>query len=151
MDRMTEPRVRIADTDEKIAACFPVLHELRPHLKDAADLVARVKRMQAEGFIIAYVEEAGRPVACMGVRACEMLHRGPGYYVDDLVTLPDVRSKGYGAVLLDWLETKAQGEGRLAIHLDSGTQRTQAHKFYFRQGYVAAAFHFPRLSRSDLP
>ena len=40
---MTE--VHIADTDDKIAACFPVMHELRPHLTDAADLVARVRRM----------------------------------------------------------------------------------------------------------
>lgn len=137
---MTE--VHIADTDERIAACFPVMHELRPHLTDAADLVARVRRMQRQGFELAYVEEDGKPVACMGFRDCEMLHRNQSYYVDDLVTLPDGRSKGYGAILLDWLEARAKREGKGNIHLDSGTQRIHAHRFYLRQRFVITSFHF---------
>jgi len=31
-----------------------------------------------------------------------------------------------------------------AYDLDSGTQRTQAHKFYFREGMVVTSFHFAK-------
>ena len=78
----------------------------------------------------------------MGFRDCEMLHRNQSFYVDDLVTLPDVRSKGYGAILLDWLEARAKREGKGNIHLDSGTQRVHAHRFYLRQRFVITSFHF---------
>ncbi|WP_298725325.1 GNAT family N-acetyltransferase [uncultured Ferrovibrio sp.] len=139
---MTKPSVQIADTDEKIAACFPVIHELRPHLKDAAELVARVKRQQKEGFQLGYVEEAGKPVACIGFRRQERLVHGPLIYVDDLATLSSVRSKGYGAIMLDWVEALAKSEGRKVVDLDSGTHRVDAHRFYHRQRYTIVSFHF---------
>lgn len=142
---MSAPTVHIADTDEKIAACFPVMHELRPHLKDAAELVERVKRQQKEGFVLAYAAGAeGVPAACMGFRRQERLVHGPLIYVDDLVTSATGRSRGYGAVLLDWIEALAKGEGRKVVDLDSGTHRTEAHRFYFRQRYSITAFHFQK-------
>jgi hypothetical protein len=54
---------------------------------------------------------------------------------------------GAGSLLLllgfiAWLG--AHPDGRLVIDagLDSGTQRQQAHRFYFREGMLATAFHF---------
>ena len=142
---MSSPVVHVADTDEKIAACFPVMHELRPHLHDAAELVTRVKRQQQEGFVLAYAAgDNGVPAACIGFRRQERLVHGPLIYVDDLVTSATGRSRGYGAVLLDWVEALAKSEGRKLVDLDSGTHRTEAHRFYFRQRYSITAFHFQK-------
>ena len=52
------------------------------------------------------------------------------------------RSRGYGALLLDWVEDVAKHEGRKVVDLDSGTHRTEAHRFYFRQRYSISSFHF---------
>ncbi len=140
---MQNAKVEIADTDEKIAACFPVMHELRPHLKDAAELVARVKRQHGEGFVLAYAADGnGVPAACIGFRRQERLVHGPLIYVDDLVTTATGRSRGYGALLLDWVEGIAKDEGRKVVDLDSGTHRAEAHRFYFRQRYSISSFHF---------
>lgn len=140
---MQNAKVEIADTDAKIAACFPVMHELRPHLKDAADLVARVKRQHKEGFVLAYASDGnGVPAACIGFRRQERLVHGPLIYVDDLVTTATGRSRGYGALLLDWVEGIAKHEGRKVVDLDSGTHRAEAHRFYFRQRYSISSFHF---------
>jgi GNAT superfamily N-acetyltransferase len=136
------PEVTLAQTDAQIAACFPAIHELRPHLKDAAELVARVRRQEAEGFQLAYVAEGDKPVACIGYRRQERLVHGPLIYVDDLVTMAAVRSKGYGALMLDWIEGIAKAEGRKMVDLDSGTHRVEAHRFYFRQRYGISSFHF---------
>lgn len=135
--------VHIAETDAQIAACFPVMHELRPHLKDAAELVARVRLQQKEGYVLAWSADIdGKPAGCMGFRRQNKLVNGAVIYVDDLVTLSAARSSGHGKVLLDWLEALAKAEGIRVVDLDSGTHRTDAHRFYHRQKYVITAFHF---------
>ncbi len=140
---MFKPAIHIAETDEQIAACFPILHQLRPHLKDRAELVARVKLQKQEGYVLAYAaDEAGDPAACIGFRRQNRLVHGKVIYVDDLITSETGRSLGYGAALLDWVEALAKHEGFKAVDLDSGTHRTEAHRFYFRQRYAISAFHF---------
>ena len=59
-----------------------------------------------------------------------------------VVTLPGLRSHGYGAKLLSWLKEHAEKEGCQQLHLDSGIQRKDAHCFYEREGMKMASFHF---------
>ena len=134
--------ISIADSDAAIAACHPVMVELRPHIATPEALVEQVGRQAAEGYRLAYVADAGRPVACAGYRIVEMLAHGRFLYVDDLVTLDAERSKGHGDALIDWLEAEARREGCRNLQLDSGTQRTAAHRFYFRKRMVVNSFHF---------
>ncbi len=77
------------------------------------------------------MRDHGKPVAAAGFRIGENLASGKHLYIDDLVTLPAVRSKGYGAALLAWLVELAKSEGAQQLHLDSGTERIDAHRFYF--------------------
>lgn len=146
---MEQPDILIAKTDEQIAACFPVMHELRPHLKDAAELVTRVKRQHKEGYVLVYAADGnGVPAACMGFRRQERLVHGKVIYVDDLVTSATGRSRGYGKALLDWLEDLAKAEDFKAIDLDSGTQRVDAHRFYLRERFIISSFHFLKRLKS---
>ena len=69
---------------------------------------------------------------------------GIKFYVDDLVTDETRRSKGVGHALIEHLECVARNLGANGIMLDSGTQRTRAHKFYFREGFVIPAFNFKK-------
>ena len=62
--------------------------------------------------------------------------------MDDLVTAENLRSRGYGEQLMQWLEMRARESGCKFIHLDSGTARGEAHKFYFKLGYSIKAYHF---------
>ncbi|MDB5741198.1 MAG: N-acetyltransferase [Alphaproteobacteria bacterium] len=82
--------------------------------------------------------------AVSGFRIQQMLHSGKTLYVDDLVTREDRRSKGFGETLLAWMEQHARAQGCETFSLDSGTQRTGAHKFYFRMGLPITSFHFAR-------
>lgn len=134
-------KIRIAETDEAIAACYPVMRALRPHIAEA-DFVSRVRRQERAGYRLAFVEEAAGPVAVAGFRIGENLAWGRHLFVDDLVTLPPFRSRGYGARLLAWLRQRAAIEGCRQIHLESGTQRVDAHRFYEREGMQMSSFHF---------
>ena len=63
-------------------------------------------------------------------------------YVDDLVTDTRLRSRGVGKALLSRCEAIAVELGCREFVLDSGVQRAQTHRFYFREGLVVRAFNF---------
>lgn len=132
---------QLASSDEQIIACFDVMVELRPHLK-REEFLQKIREMEADGYKLAYVEEEAKVVAVAGYRVYSNLFMGKHLYVDDLVTASDCRSKGYGARLLSWLREQAVNQKCNYFHLDSGTHRDQAHKFYFRYGLSIASFHF---------
>ena len=77
--------IKLAETAEEIARCFAVMAQLRPHVK-ADEFVGRVEAQQAQGYRLAYAEDAGEVVAVAGFRVMEMLATGRTLYVDDLVT-----------------------------------------------------------------
>ncbi|GAB6042812.1 GNAT family N-acetyltransferase [Endothiovibrio diazotrophicus] len=131
----------IAFTDEEIAACWPVMRELRPHL-EGAEFVARIRLQEAEGYRLAFLREGGAVVAVAGFRVGENLAWGRFLYVDDLVTSGSHRSRGFGGRLLAWLRRYAVEAGCRQLHLDSGMQREAAHRFYEREGMAKGSFHF---------
>jgi len=135
--------IALAETEQAIEACFPVMHELRRHLVQET-FVERIQQQQSQGYQLAYVEVTAQPVAVAGFRISNNLAWGKFLYVDDLVTLEEQRSHGYGAALLNWLCEYAIQEGCDQLHLDSGMQRKAAHRFYEREQVTATGFHFAR-------
>ena len=141
LHRSNALRIALADTEDAILRCHPVLVQLRPHIPKVG-FVERVRRMQAHGFRLAYLEvdEVVRAVA--GYRLLDQFVSGLVLYVDDLITDVAARSQGYGAALLGWLEAEACTAGCTHLELDSGVHRADAHRFYFREGLTIIGFHF---------
>ena len=139
---MSAPRIAEAASDAELAACFPVMRQLRPHLTDAAEFIRRVRRQAAEGFRVLALWQGDTVVACAGYRLTENLHRGRHMYVDDLVTRSDDRSKGFGKLLFDWLVAQARAHGCAVFSLDSGVQRFDAHRFYLVNRMKIDSHHF---------
>jgi GNAT superfamily N-acetyltransferase len=137
--------IRAAETDEEILRCFPLFHELRPHLREA-DIVERVRRQGREhGYSLVYCEEDGTPVALAGFRIAEFLAWGRVLYVDDLVTAAAARGRGHGGRLMDWLIEEARRRGCAEIHLDSGVNRWSAHRLYHSRRLEISSHHFSRV------
>ncbi len=135
--------IQFAKSDREINACFPVMFQLRPHL-DPAEFVARVRRQQQGGYQLAFLtgENLAEVKAVAGLRISECLSYGKFLYVDDLVTLEDDRSQGYGEQILNWLIAYAKEQDCAEFHLDSGVQRFAAHRFYFRHRLTISCYHF---------
>ena len=130
-----------AITDQEIENCFEVMAELRTKLRKS-DFLKTVRHMEGEGYRLVYIEDQGNVVAVAGYRIYTNLFMGKHLYVDDLVTSDKARSNGYGEQMVKWLRNEARKEGCNFFHLDSGTHRGAAHRFYFRQGFTIASFHF---------
>ncbi len=133
--------IHIATTDAEIVACHSVMRELRPQVPEE-QFLSRVRSQEGAGYRLACIRGPAGVVAVAGFRVGENLAWGRFLYVDDLVTLPGQRSKGHGASLLSWLKGQAAKEGCGQMHLDSGIQRKEAHRFYEREGMALASLHF---------
>lgn len=133
--------IALATSREEILRCFPVMAELRPHLKEA-EFAARIKRQQRSGYQLAYLSDKGKVLTVAGYRFSESLSWGKFMYVDDLVTAEKSRSKGHGQKLLKWLIDEARSRDCDQFHLDSGVQRFGAHRFYLASRMDIIAHHF---------
>ena len=133
--------IQVAESVMQLIHCYPVMAELRSHLTES-EFISQVQRQQAAGYMLVYLEDRGVVKALAGFRLLEMLSRGKFMYVDDLVTLATARSQGYGDRLFDWLVDYARRQGCARLDLDSGVQRAEAHRFYFRKRMVISGYHF---------
>jgi GNAT superfamily N-acetyltransferase len=139
---MVETRtIRIAASPAEIERCFAVMSQLRP-LLIAKEFVGRVQAQQAEGYQLVSLEHDGNVVSVAGFRVQNMLSSGKTFYVDDLVTDANARSKGHGEAMIQWLIALAREASCDTFSLDSGTHRMEAHAFYLRNRLRITSFHF---------
>ena len=138
---MASAEVRLAQSDAEIAACFPILSQLRPQVQEN-EFVQAVKRMSADGYQLACLYNNGGIQTIAGFRISESFAWGRYLYVDDLVTMEGARSKGHGQEMFTWLVAHARAERCQQLHLESGVQRFAAHKFYLCNGMRISSHHF---------
>ncbi len=123
-------------------SAFPVLAQLRDHLdRPTFDAVHTAGAAQGLVFTAAFATD-GRCVGVAGWRVVHTTHVVRKLYVDDLVTDTTARSTGVGTAMLRHLEGRAREAGCAVLDLDSGHQRTDAHRFYLREGMVDVSRHF---------
>jgi len=128
-----------------LARAQAVHRQLRPQLPpDYAQKMQGIFDGGGEMCVAVIGEEV---VGVAVFRSFENTHAGRKFYVDDLVTDERHRSSGVGRALIAFLERLAQSRGGESIELDSGTHRVDAHRFYFREGFVITSFCF----RKGLP
>lgn len=134
--------IALADTPADIAATWPVMRQLRPHL-DAAAYLTQVLRLRAErDFKLARMTVDGTVVAVAGLRFGEWLHGGAYLEIEDFVTAEGSRSIGYGDRFFDWIAALGREAGCRHLRLLSGVQREAAHRFYRRKGMSLEAYYF---------
>jgi len=138
--------VRLTDTDRALiepawlARAEAVHRELRPQIE--ADYAAQMRGIFADGGEMIAAVDGDAVLGVAVFRVFRDTFSGRRLYVDDLVTTASRRSQGAGKLMLDWLKQEARRREANSLFLDSGTQRTDAHRFYFREGLVVTAFNF---------
>jgi hypothetical protein len=128
-----------------LASATAVHVQLRPSLAEAYR--ERMAGIFAQGGRMVVAVRDGQVHGLAVWRVYQNTALGLQLHVDDLVTARGQRSAGVGAALLAWLERRARASGCSTLTLESGTQRAQAHRFYFREGLSISGFSFHK----DLP
>lgn len=133
---------RHAHGRDDLAACFPVIRQLRPALKDAAEWIARATGMATTGYRVLAAWDGRRVLALAGYRTMDNLIHGHFLYVDDLVAAEGERGKGLGAGLLRELAAIGFDEHCQRLVLDTAATNTSARRFYTREGLIDAVVGF---------
>ena len=134
-------QINVALSDQQILDCYPVMAELRPHIK-ADEFLPMVKRlMKVAGFRLVYLSD-DEIKAVAGFRISEWLAGGKYLEIEDLVARSSERSKGYGGRLFDWLVEHARENNCDQLRLVSRVSRLDAHRFYHRKGMSLEAHYF---------
>jgi len=133
--------IRLAETNDEIMNCYPVMAELRPHIQPD-EFLPTVKRLaEGAGFRLAYLFD--REIkAVAGFRISEWLAGGKYLEIEDLVAKNNERSKGYGGELFDWVVAYAKENDCQQLRLVSRVSRHDAHRFYLRKGMLLEAYYF---------
>ena len=134
------PEIKLATSVSEIEQCFPVMVQLRPHLQ-ADNFVIRVRTQQEQGYQLAYIQKS-EVVGVAGFNLANNLVWGKYLYVADLVVDESKRSCRYGETLFNWLLEYAKQYDCQQLHLDSGVQRFDAHRFYLRHRMRISSHHF---------
>lgn len=126
-----------------LARAERVHRQLRPHLP--ANYAEKMGRVIAGGARMALATRNGAVLGVAVYRCQENTADGVKLYIDDLVADEEHRSAGVGHALLKHVAGVARRRGCDCIGLDSGTHRTRAHRFYFREGFVITSFNFKKI------
>lgn len=129
------------------SVAFAALSILRPTLTDVNRFIEQVNTVQrADGYRLLGVFEENKTnaVAVCGFRVVTNLAYGKHIHIDDIVTVPQGRERGYGSRLLAEVACIAEAENIAQIHIDSavGSEHKDAHRLYYQHGFEISEHHF---------
>ena len=134
-------------TEQETAVAFAALSVLRPMLTDMNRFVEQVNQLQRpQGYRLLGIFEEGKhsAVAVCGFRQATNLVNGVHIHIDDMVVIPNSRSRGHASSLLQEVARISRDQGISHIYVESniGSERTDARRFYFRHGFDIVGYHF---------
>ncbi|MCW9129907.1 GNAT family N-acetyltransferase [Bacillus paramycoides] len=129
-------------TEAELHDVLPVLQQLRTKLskEEASSLFQKMKEENYK--LLSLRNEEEEVVSLAGVAICTNFYNKKHVFVYDLVTAEAHRSKGYGNVLLSYIEDWGMENGCESIALTSAFPRLDAHRFYEREGYDKVSYSF---------
>lgn len=116
-------------TEEQWLEAFPIMNQLRTDLTPETYLYL-LASMRKEGYRLFGCFMGKRIVSVVGLSWRVNLYNKQHVFVQDLITDSAYRSQGFGEKLLKYIEDWAKENGAAYIALESGIQRTDAHRFY---------------------
>ncbi|MFJ7916282.1 MULTISPECIES: GNAT family N-acetyltransferase [unclassified Lysinibacillus] len=131
-------------TQQEWMEAYYVMVQLRTELT-VEKYLQLLKEMTQDGYLLFALYENKNIVAVAGLSWRVNFYSERHIFVYDLVTDEEYRSIGYGEKLLHYLHKWGKENGAHYIALESGIQRTSAHRFYEdRLGYEKWCFSFRR-------
>ncbi len=130
-------------TAEELPLILPLIEKHNAKIAPE-ELRRRLEVMIPCGYHCIAAFLGGRIVGVAGYWLGARFYCGEYMDVDNVVVDETLRSQGIGALMMDWLHSKAAETGCKVVVLDSYTTYAGAHRFYFRLGYQILGFHFSR-------
>ena len=135
----------VTATEADFPQVFPLIQALwnyNRYEEDATRAVYRQIVTGRESFAL-IARDGGRTLGfCHGDFFPTLWMCGVTCYLSGIITLESERGRGIGSAMIARVRTLARERGARAVILDSGLQRTDAHRFYEARGFVRSCYGF---------
>jgi GNAT superfamily N-acetyltransferase len=126
----------------EMTAQISVIRELSGHGLTEDIYRSMLADMLPLGYGQVAVFDKDKCIAISGFWINTKLYSGKYLEMDNVVVMPDYRSKGIGKLLSDWCEAKAKENNCKVLMLDAYLENEKAHRFYEREGFFKRGYHF---------
>ena len=123
-----ETIVELTNIEQWLEA-FPIMKQLRTDLTEET-YIELLQAMNKDGYILYAMYVESKIVSLVGLSWRINFYNKRHIFIYDLVTDVTYRSFGYGEKLLKYIHKWADENGAEYVALESGIQRSEAHRFY---------------------
>lgn len=137
-------KVRLLKQDE-LHLAPPFYKQLSPHIA-METLESRLTEMVEQGYRCAglFLTQNGELIGICGLWILTKYYVGRHIEPDNLIILPQHRSKGYGEVLMNWVFEYGKKEGCTSSELNCYTENKKGNAFWEKLGYEKIANHYQK-------
>lgn len=128
---------------EEMLSILPLLKILNSKISDEV-LKKRLEEMVSQGYKCIGVHDNGRLVAICGIWIFTKYYVGKHIEPDNIVVLPEYRSRGLGKRIMAWVYEYGASQGCIASELNCYLANKEGQKFWESEGYEAIGYHYQK-------
>ena len=129
------------ETAEAMLQTLDLVKELTPDLTHDS-YHKMLKEMVPHNYRQVAIFEENTLIGVTGYWLATKIYCGKYLEIDNLVVAKEYRSKSIGKLLVDWMLDEAKKSNCQTVLLDAYVENFKAHKFYYREGFIARGFHY---------
>ncbi len=129
------------ETIEEMVKMLPLIKELTPDVT-AKDYEKMLQEMVPHNYYQVAIYDGNILVGVSGYWLATKIYCGKYIEIDNLVIAKEYRSKNIGKILVNWMLSEAKKSNCQTALLDAYVENFKAHKFYYREGFIARGFHY---------
>ena len=146
---LADSALRPLDGLADLRLAHPLLCHRNPHLANAVDAMARIGRLQGQGYRLIGAFDGNRLAAVAGYRFQENLLFGRFLSPEDLITADTHQGADWSCRLLLGLERLARAEGYLCLVVEHHGGQPGAEDRYRRSGLIPSSIRYSKLLITD--
>jgi len=135
------PTFKIINNIKDFDQAFPLLMQMYPNYSETK-LKEMLTQMLPHNYQVLLYRQNNQLVGLTGFWLATKFWSGKYCEIDNFIIHPDYRNIGIGQKIIQKIIEISQKENCLMITLDAYTHNFKAHKFFYKEGFVAKGFHF---------
>jgi GNAT superfamily N-acetyltransferase len=140
---MKEVNLRLLE-EKKLEEILSLTSELNPETDLEILRKRQIEMFEFENYKCFGFYEKEKLLAISSGWITVRLYSGKQLEIDNVIVNPKIQSKGIGSKFIKLLENWATENDCMTVELNTYTQNSRSHKFYYNQGYNILGFHFQK-------
>ena len=135
-------KIELIDANNSLSI-IPLLAILNPTIPIEA-LQSRLSEMITQGYKCVGAFDGEKLIGICGLWIMTKFYVGKHIEPDNVIILPEYRSKGVGKELMLWVYDYGKSQGCIASELNCYLSNTKGQEFWEAEGFKAIGYHYQK-------